>query len=1236
MNEVKIYLKASGSIAELFKDFNLYQDGYQNSWISIYVPKSILYKSEGADFVNAVKTGAILTAANGTKITTKSFYANYVKDETVNKEEYAVYGQPLPKEYVACIGTQEVITNVVNLDISDKDNPRVMSVITSQVAPLLVLESAYLSEDEIIPPTDLEEINARLNRIEEKMQNKVLVDFTVDSVTGKGMKYYTDGTSAEVQFPTGDGEAVSVTDFLHIIEFTENSFTSESDGSYSLAFGSAQTGYTDKNYFVALTRTGAETYEAGEETVPTEKQGEYTVCDTVFKGNDGSLYMTATEPYAGRLLLISGAVFSQKVVKNITYANSVFTVTFTDGTTAVLNISEKLNKIDSDINRLYSTTPNNPNNSIAYTDQPNGGTIVQRTLDGRGKFSAGIENNDAATYGQTMELLDGIELVKTGDLQYQLTVNGKSAGTIDIPKDQFLKSVSFDPETNVLTFVFSTSDGDVTTEIDLTGLIDTYTAGDGLNLVNGQFSVKLDGSANNALVLTPNGLFVDKTQFESAADATEKWEQQAQVNAGKLDKNSGMLGNTQVYGVNAQGEQVMLQTTNGMDVMPAANSIPRYNGGGYLVSLDINEETAGPNTLTPKGYVDGIKEDIDEQLSVVPRAAANNTPTSGESVTVPNTPATFLRAQDYGTIFTHKRLWDGNLYDEGFNQILNPEDYPATTTTNGITFTNNGDGTITANGTPTETPAIFVLASNTWNGKYLLQGCPSGGTMGTYALVKGNTLSTYDTGNGVIANLTETTSSNISIYIWDTVSNLVFKPQLIDLTAFGNATGKTINTVDDWNALYPDFYPYVPTISPETPLEIVPSGNKSNVVSSGKNLFNCHGDVALVNNATISNITPSSFRINNLGVSINPYISWKLPDDLKYKTVTFSGSWEAVGDASQGRIVLYWGTDNSLINWEAEVNSSGKKTTILLEPPTPNAVLYIICYCAVSVVGEVGDYVDYTNVQLEIGDTATPYVPYVAPVTTDLNYTAVTPAEQSLIDNAVTLGDSVSERNGNMVTVRTKKLVLNGTEAFVKRTDVKNTVYQVTVSDQNNSNLSICNSYPVFVGNVGDMPNYSMRMSFYNNELLLQFCNNDYADVGSFKSYLAAQYAAGTPVTVYYALSTPETVEIEEITPIPTFGNNDTTFTSTAVGTSNAPVELDLTTYIAKNLPKGYSLLKDKDGNLIVSYTQTNMLYDVNTDKYLSDLLNLKDTATGTVYKITVTNGAITLVALPAETEETI
>ena len=35
MNEIKIYLKTSGSFAELYKDFNLYQGCYRNSQISV-------------------------------------------------------------------------------------------------------------------------------------------------------------------------------------------------------------------------------------------------------------------------------------------------------------------------------------------------------------------------------------------------------------------------------------------------------------------------------------------------------------------------------------------------------------------------------------------------------------------------------------------------------------------------------------------------------------------------------------------------------------------------------------------------------------------------------------------------------------------------------------------------------------------------------------------------------------------------------------------------------------------------------------------------------------------------------------------------------------------------------------------------------------------------------------------------------------------------------------------------
>jgi hypothetical protein len=40
-----------------------------------------------------------------------------------------------------------------------------------------------------------------------------------------------------------------------------------------------------------------------------------------------------------------------------------------------------------------------------------------------------------------------------------------------------------------------------------------------------------------------------------------------------------------------------------------------------------------------------------------------------------------------------------------------------------------------------------------------------------------------------------------------------------------------------------------------------------------------------------------------------------------------------------------------------------------------------------------------------------------------------------------------------------------------------------------------------------------------------------YSTVEAFKAYLAAQYAAGTPVTFVYALATPEETDISDILP---------------------------------------------------------------------------------------------------------
>lgn len=166
MNEIKIYLKTSGRIAELYKDFDLYEGCYRNSQMSVYVPKSLLYENEDGTFANLVKTGAILTAPNGKKLTTKSYYLDYVKTETVGGIAYAVYTTITPKEFCVYAGTQTVVVNVESIDNTDKDNQKVISVTTTQTANLIVLESAYLGQDEPIEPTELDKIKATLTEIE--------------------------------------------------------------------------------------------------------------------------------------------------------------------------------------------------------------------------------------------------------------------------------------------------------------------------------------------------------------------------------------------------------------------------------------------------------------------------------------------------------------------------------------------------------------------------------------------------------------------------------------------------------------------------------------------------------------------------------------------------------------------------------------------------------------------------------------------------------------------------------------------------------------------------------------------------------------------------------------------------------------------------------------------------------------------------------------------------------------
>ena len=101
-----------------------------------------------------------------------------------------------------------------------------------------------------------------------------------------------------------------------------------------------------------------------------------------------------------------------------------------------------------------------------------------------------------------------IEKDSTNDLQYHLLVNGENSGDINIPKDQFLSNVVYSSATKVITFTFETTTGTTTTDVNISDLIDTYTAGNGLSLTDGKFSVKKSDGSQPYLEVTADGVKV--------------------------------------------------------------------------------------------------------------------------------------------------------------------------------------------------------------------------------------------------------------------------------------------------------------------------------------------------------------------------------------------------------------------------------------------------------------------------------------------------------------------------------------------------------------------------------------------------------------------------------------------------------------------------------------------------------------------------------------------------------
>mgnify|MGYP002768556103 CR=1 FL=1 len=162
-------------------------------------------------------------------------------------------------------------------------------------------------------------------------------------------------------------------------------------------------------------------------------------------------------------------------------------------------------------------------------------------------------------------------------------------------------------------------------------------------------------------------------------------------------------------------------------------------------------------------------------------------------------------------------------------QLFNKDKF-STTTINGVTFTNNGNGTITVNGTATSRATYVVenVYTEIVGHKCLLRGCPLGGSTSTYVL-HDSSWGVVDIGHGIIANITNR-QIVIDVFAGVACENLIFKPELVDLTALG--LDSTITSPEQFNPKV-DYIPFVYDYAPKCWL----TSYKHNLIATTKNLL---------------------------------------------------------------------------------------------------------------------------------------------------------------------------------------------------------------------------------------------------------------------------------------------------------------------------------------------------------------------------------------------------------------
>lgn len=227
--------------------------------------------------------------------------------------------------------------------------------------------------------------------------------------------------------------------------------------------------------------------------------------------------------------------------------------------------------------------------------------------------------------------------------------------------------------------------------------------------------------------------------------------------------------------------------------------VKEVSGGGYIAP--VSSTVAGFQSQFSTGATYGLNTLSNDTIKI-----ANDTTLDSfvEPITHTSMLRTFLETPAHSTnkiIFRLSVIEDTSVTSDNFvyepyaniilqqsNKNLLPNN-ATTQTINGVTFTKNSDGSVTANGTATGDHARYIVGRFDFdsNVDYFMSGCPSNGSNSTYRMdaflaADGNVSGelSEDFGNGVNIKLPEDAYRDIRIIVFNgaTVDNLTFYPMI--------------------------------------------------------------------------------------------------------------------------------------------------------------------------------------------------------------------------------------------------------------------------------------------------------------------------------------------------------------------------------------------------------------------------------------------------------------------------